>query len=104
MRLIMFDPSKSQKGDEKKAMRKSASVSKLERFKGRERLAPMPNPKKNNLIGSMHEHMTNDIDIDHNSSRIDDNLNFSNIGHSELDLEYLDELELNKAFNVFKDI
>ena len=52
----------------------------------------------------MHEHMTNDIDIDRNSSKIDDNLDFSNIGHSELDLEYLDELELNKAFNVFKDI
>jgi hypothetical protein len=33
MRLIMFDPKISQDGDEKKQMRKSASVSKLEKFK-----------------------------------------------------------------------
>lgn len=99
----MFDPSKS-KDKDKKTLKKSASVSKLERFKGRERLAPMPQAKKTTMMGSMHEHMTNDIDIDRTSSRIDDNLNFSNIGHSELDLEYLDELELNRAFNAFKDI
>jgi hypothetical protein len=55
----------------------------------------------------MHEGLGNlkDIDLDGGSSKIDDdNLNFSHVAHTELDLDYLDELELNRAFNCFKDI
>jgi hypothetical protein len=103
MRLIMFDPSASQKGDETKQMRKSASVSKLEKFRSGERLG-VPQAKKANLMGSMHEHLTTDIDIDRGSSRIGDDLRFSEVAHKELDLDYMDELELNRAFSVFKDI
>ena len=42
MRMIMFDPSKSQSGEEKKGMRKSQSVSRLG-LKGR--FAPLPSAK-----------------------------------------------------------
>jgi hypothetical protein len=42
------------------------------------------------------------IDIDDGSSKFDEKS--ANVSQSQIDLDYLDELELNRAFNVFKDI
>ena len=81
-------------------MRKSSSQADLKGPKNK--LAVPENTRKTNLIGSMHEQLdkTTDIGIDHSN----ENLNFSKLAHSELDLDYLDELELNRAFSIFKDI
>jgi hypothetical protein len=109
MRMIMFDPTKSQKSaqkdHERKFMKKSASEAKLDKFKAGEKLS-VNLIKKTIQMSSVQGGLDTlkDIDIDGTSSKIEENLNFSQVAHTELDLDYLDELELNRAFNCFKDI
>ena len=108
MRMIMFNPKSSKGGSVKSEhMRRSTSVmqmkpSGLGNFRSR--------GAGKNLISSCHENMDN-VDTNHMDgasvsaqSKVEDNLEFSNFAQSELNLDYLDELELNRAFSIFKDI
>jgi glycerol-3-phosphate O-acyltransferase/dihydroxyacetone phosphate acyltransferase len=95
MRIIMFDPSASQDGDNlKKTLKKSSSVKGLQKqdpFETRKksmdvRIASVNNMKNKGEIGS------------------NDSFEMPKTIYSDVDLSYMDELELNRAFSVFKNI
>jgi hypothetical protein len=95
MRMIMFDPALSQgSADKKKTMKKSSSV------KG---LSP---GKRNPLSGrknSLDNRIGSEANLNKDKVSSNDSFEMPKTIYSDVDLSYLDELELNNAFNIFKN-
>ena len=94
MRLIMFDPTLSQRGSEKKAAKKAGSFI-VQAGRDTEEVDVGANPKS--TAGEM----------------LDKPLEFSSERRAsfdypksmtDYDLDYLEELELNRAFSIIKDL
>ena len=101
MRLIMFDPESrngSKMGSEKPGTGMGRSHSYAQNV-GASNLAPLP---QDNLYGSFHE---NDKLRSKLGKLKNDTEHSFEIGKSitDYDLDYLEELEMEKAFNVFKE-
>jgi hypothetical protein len=101
MRLIMFDPAISQRdGDHRDDLKKSLKKSYSDKA-----LAGKKNPLTKKMgsgelrKGSMHTNLQQKDDMMSN-----DSFELPNTIYSDVDLSYLDELELNRAFSVFKNI
>mmetsp|Transcript_37820 Transcript_37820/g.57887 ORF Transcript_37820/g.57887 Transcript_37820/m.57887 type:complete len:306 (-) Transcript_37820:21-938(-) len=93
MKIIMFDPSvgKYIEKERKEKMQKSQSLTKLQKASKLE--------TKSNLSTNALPFKT-----EAGSSKPPSTVSMPKSATSEIDLDYLDEIELNEAFNVFKDI
>lgn len=109
MREVMFDPEKSQRSRQRRReMKKSSSVSRLRRDGDGDSSANLKfNRKQNPLTGSMHEvYKSNDQKMNAGSSMhsfeiVKDDVSYDYVNEN-LNLEYIDEIELNEAFSVFE--
>ena len=107
LREVMFDPSKSQRSrDRKRSMKKSSSVTRL--TKEQELKQGIRNQRLefkkhgSNLVGSMHEFQGDGKDINIDSSMHSFEMVETEFINENLNLDYIDELELNQAFSVFE--
>lgn len=101
MREVMFDPTISQRSRAKKReMKKSSSATRLSRETDLKF-----NRKQNPLTGSMHEFVDkkaskiNAGSSMHSFEIVQDDYSYVN---ENLNLDYIDEIELNEAFSVFE--
>ena len=94
MRQIMFDPAISQgSAEKKKSMKKSSSVKGLSASKKDRQLR----------TGSMDFKHGSEANLINKQNSSNDSFEMPKTIYSDVDLSYLDELELARAFNIFKN-
>lgn len=107
----MFDPKEQIKAVERERqnlIRRSASSSRLEEEDMHEsnHLAVIKQIRQQKKIahfgGSMHEHLGT-VNLESNDDNVSGKFEFPN-SETDYNLDYLDELELNRAFQQFEDI